>query len=76
MDSGLLSKTMTNVSATLEFTGNKSYFWEMTDSKDTTKNKVSFNPGPGDHSFRFKGVKIFASLSEGKTNIVGWEKQP
>ena len=45
-------------------------------NKDSEKLEVEYLPAPGQHFFKYKGKKMWASQCEEKPQLVGWEQRP
>ena len=51
----------------------KRNWWEP---KQKEKTKVEYYPSPGAFSFKYKNKTMWAFLSTGKTQLVGWQQKP
>lgn len=50
--------------------------WWQQMNKDSEKMEVEYLPAPGQHFFRYKGKKVWASQWEDKPQLIGWEQIP
>lgn len=53
----------------------KEEWWDF-DIHDDKKIEIEYMPGPGTHSFIYKGKKIWVFHKEDKQIMTGWNRQP
>ena len=71
-ENGYLAENMSEV--IVKVVKKKRQWYEPKKAKEKTK--VEYYPSPGKHFFVYKGKKMWAFQTEGKTQLVGWENKP
>ena len=51
-------------------------WWWKRAAEESQKPQVEYLPGPGFHTFSFRGKKMWATSTESEPMVTGWERKP